>query len=127
MEKLALTYSDLLNIDETAPIDESDMSCLEELESVLRKHGKLERFGINLLHTHFPLFEGERLVETCDPERRTLTIQPIDCRELAAVDTVQTSWRFGHPKGNLVCLSECVRETGTGRHKRTHVKRSPTG
>jgi hypothetical protein len=67
----------LLDITEVRPLDESDLPVLDELREVLERHGALDRFGLNLLHDHFPVADDEVLVEVCDTEQRTLTIRPL--------------------------------------------------
>jgi hypothetical protein len=50
-----MAYTELPDIDETAPLDASDHSCMKEIRDVLARHDKLNRFGLTLLHTHFPV------------------------------------------------------------------------
>ena len=71
-----------------------DMACFSELRAVLERHGKLERFGVVLLHHHFPLREGEILLESTDSSRRTMTLEPsiIDPGDMSAIDT---QWYLG--------------------------------
>ena len=47
---LALAYRDLADIDAVPALNDGDMACLSEIRDILRKHGKLERFGVNLGH-----------------------------------------------------------------------------
>ncbi|MFI9722149.1 hypothetical protein ACIHFE_21210 [Streptomyces sp. NPDC052396] len=65
---------------------------VRDLVAVLEKHGNLDRFGLCLLHDHFPVASDEVLVETHDIEARTLRIQV----EKAATTrhTRPSQWRF---------------------------------
>src|SRR4051794_17592187 len=59
---------------EIEPLGARDEACLADLYSVLERHGALDRFGLTLLHDHFEVDDAEILIETCDPESRTLSI-----------------------------------------------------
>ncbi|WP_307806356.1 hypothetical protein [Streptomyces sp. FH025] len=48
---------------------------MSDLVAVLERHGNLDRFGLCLLHDHFPVASDEILVETHDSDARTLHIQ----------------------------------------------------
>lgn len=116
----------LPDITDVEPVGEADRDCLEEeLRAVLTRHGRLDRFGLTLLHDHFPVASNEMLVETCDPESRTLTIIPevIDPND-AEYRLVGTNWRFsddGDVIAGLVCKTGCFVDL-KDRHKRTHQK-----
>lgn len=81
-------------VEDTSPIDASDMNCFAEIREVLAKHGKLERFGVSLLHKHFDLAPREVLLETTDSKGRSMTIQPamIDSSD---INTIDTQWYLG--------------------------------
>mgnify|MGYP001196725543 CR=1 FL=1 len=83
-----------VDVESSSPIDSSDMACFEEIRSVLAKHGKLERFGVTLLHKHFDLKEGEVFLETTDSKNRTMTLEPkiIDSSDIRTIDT---QWYLG--------------------------------
>ncbi|MFF7978342.1 hypothetical protein ACFZDK_04305 [Streptomyces sp. NPDC007901] len=66
----------------------ADAEFVRDLVGVLAKHGNLDRFGLCLLHDHFPLAEDEVLVETNDPRARTLSIH------------VEKADRTGHAKAS---------------------------
>jgi hypothetical protein len=67
----------LPNIDDVTPISDEDKPCLDEIRDVLTRRNTLRRFGVCLLHEHFPIADDETMLETCDAERRTLTNRPI--------------------------------------------------
>ena len=93
---MALQFRDLPDIDDVKPLGEEDRALMAELHQVLLRHKAVDRFGITLLHNHFPINEGEVLVEECDPVNRVLTIKPKAADQVAGGKTIQTNWRF-HP------------------------------
>ncbi|MGW2032438.1 hypothetical protein [Streptomyces argyrophylli] len=62
----------LPRFEEAEGLGPEDAEFVEDLVAVLARHGNLDRFGLCLLHDHFPLRAGEVLVETNDPVARTL-------------------------------------------------------
>lgn len=126
MGMLALAYRDLKDIDDVAPLGTEDAACLEELRAVLLRYNAIERFGITLLHSHFPVHKGERLLETCDPDQRTLTMRPVADDTLADREIVETEWRFGRSgdiQAAMTCAKACVAKNKS--HSKKHVKVAP--
>ena len=121
---IAREHEGLLDIDEVESFNhERDQPIFNEIREVLSRHGALNRFGISLLHKHFDIYEGERLVEFCDEERRTLTLRPIR-RELQENESfMETNWRFDVDSQfvNQRCWAECLK-TGD-KHHEIHPKR----
>jgi hypothetical protein len=109
-------------IDDTPPLTMEDEECMIELGEVLKKHGRLHRFGINLLHLHFPIEDGETLLETCDPATRTLTIKPVKRADLLNQLMRPTNWILGEKEGEVVmyCKQWCTAEKD-GTHTLHHV------
>ncbi|MET8946235.1 hypothetical protein ABZX30_22305 [Streptomyces sp. NPDC004542] len=62
----------LPRFEEAEELGPQDAEFVRDLVAVLAKHGNLDRFGLCLLHDHFPLAADEVLVETNDPRSRTL-------------------------------------------------------
>lgn len=93
-----MTWNDLPSIHAVSKPDKTDEHCLEEIRTVLKKHGKTSRFGITLLHQHFKLRKDELLVEHCDSKRRVLTTKPMKGRKLIAKKYLPTVWRFDGAK-----------------------------
>lgn len=118
---LALAYQDLADIDAVDALNAGDTACMQEIRDVLAKHGKLDRFGVTLLHSHFPIQEGEVLVETCDDAARTLTMSVKPQEVLASPDLKATAWRLSDGEVMLGCYSACVAAGGS--HTRKHVER----
>jgi hypothetical protein len=71
LEIQPMQWQDLPELHATLPLDETDLVCLAELKAVLARHGKLDRFAVQLAHRHFDLAADEILVEQPDPEART--------------------------------------------------------
>lgn len=109
MPSIAQAYIGLKDIDDVEPLNASDAVCLSEVRDVLRKHGMLDRFGVTLLHSHFPIFEGETLVESSDHEGRTLIM------ELRLPE-------HGDAVVGAKCGSACVVRHATKQHERKHVQ-----
>ncbi len=113
---------DILDV---SPIGPADEACLQEIRSVLARHGALQRFGVTLLHSHFPVGKGEVLVETIDVENRTLVTSPRDADTV--VSGMETSWRLDHPTGMQVCETLCQPDRdrdGNPIHMRPHYRTS---
>ena len=95
----------LPNIDEVGPFSEDDEACFEEIKQVLTKHGRLQRFGVCLLHAHFPITGDEVLVESCDPSTRTLTTRPVNRAQFGRTKPIETSWRLDTGEALGTCTS----------------------
>lgn len=103
------------HINDVRPIGNADEACLSEVRRVLDRHGALGRFGLILLHGHFPVAEDEILVETCDETARTLTSRPMKRSSLAErADFVQTVWTFGS-SAVRACQKFCPTDS-SGKH-----------
>jgi hypothetical protein len=95
----------LPDIDQVSPISEQDENCFEEIRQVLVKHGALNRFGISLLHQHFPMSDDEVLVERIDVENRVLITRP-EKRSASDLAT-ETSWSLGPTRAARRCETQC--------------------
>lgn len=93
----------LPNIDDVLPLDATDERCMAEIRRVLEAHGKLQRFGLTLLHEHFSVARDEMLLEHCDVDNRTLTIRPVKKAALADAQVVETNWRLD----SMECMAQC--------------------
>lgn len=122
MSVLALAYQGLPHIDDVAPFSDADRACLDEVRAVLDRHGMTNRFGVCLLHQHFPIRDDEVLVETCDEEERTLTLRPISKDSLPFHSVVETVWRFDRPGASAACWKACVADGPAGSHRTKHVQ-----
>ena len=122
MPSIALAYAGLPDIDDTLPLDDQDRACLDDIKKVLKAYGKLDRFGVNLLHSHFAIGPNETLLETCDPSARTLTMQVVDKERVNSQEIIETNWRLSDDATLLSCVRACVRRSATGRHESVHTK-----
>ena len=120
---MALAYRDLPDIDSVEPLGEADFECLEAVREVLARHDRLDRFGITLMHGHFPLGEDEVLVESCDDEARILTMKVEPAEILAGGNLVQTSWRLSDGVALATCRTACVFANGSHQRNKHVVSR----
>jgi len=81
-------------ISNVKPRSSDDQQCIDEIREVLKKHNRLDRFGICLLHEHFSLEDDEILKESCDQENRILTLNPVKKAMLNNLETIETSWNL---------------------------------
>ncbi len=113
-----LQWNSLEHIDDVRPIDDSDAACLEEVRTVLAKHGNLGRFGIALLHSHFQLADDEMMLETTDTKQREHWVRPVKKSDLeqAGLEAQSTILRFDESGYSQYC--NCARDSQghTGGH-----------
>lgn len=115
--------NELPYIDDVPALKHNDIQCLREVRDVLEKHGKMERFGMTLLHKHFDLADDECLVEETDVEKRFQVISVKKKGEVPRERIIETAWRLGDtPDAILACEKECT-ITHEGQHHRAHVTR----
>jgi hypothetical protein len=55
--------------------DQKDGECFATLQDIFTTYEMCDRFAITLLHTHFPVFEHEILVEKPDLINRTIVTE----------------------------------------------------
>jgi hypothetical protein len=101
-------WNGLANINEIEQLGNGDAKVLNEVRSVLEKHGAQGRFGVTLLHSHFDLEPGEVLVEKVDAANRTLKTEPMGAEDIGDGQLVATSWRLDGP-GSPVPIIYCYR------------------
>jgi len=128
-----IQWSTLPTLQDTPPLDDTDVACLAEVKAVLARHGTLKCFAIHLAHQHFDLAPGEVLIEQPDPDTRT---QHVSVGRLDDSDLVRpTTWLFDDaPELRLsealycICvtttqsLDACVRHGRTSDMGETHRK-----
>lgn len=103
-------WSDLPDITETEALSDEDRACLADVMEVLSRHKRTARFGVSLLHSHFPMAPGEFLLEECDIPNRTLTIRPVTADKTGAFRP--TSWRWDN--GTIRPITMCGTLYGGG-------------
>ena len=108
----AMDWSTLSDVDDIEPIGAADAECLQELYAVLKRHDRHERFGVMLLHKHFPVNDDEVMLEHTDTVNRRLELRPAKKGSPEVARSMQTSWRLVEADGPVVnsqCLVRCVR------------------
>ncbi|GAW35227.1 hypothetical protein RA2_02287 [Roseovarius sp. A-2] len=115
----AFQYNSLGDINDVEMLVPEDEAVLSEIRDILIKHGKLHKFGVNLLHRHFDLAADECLVEYTDVDQRILKSVVEKRGQTAAVETM---WRFDTDSAGM-CVSFCTRTCSTwGSHHTHHQK-----
>lgn len=113
----SMQWNTLRHIADVNPIDESDASCLEEVRRVLARHGRLERFGIALLHSHFSLDDDEILMETTDLEKREHLVRPVKRSSLEADGIAVQCTVIGFDKSSYHQICGCDPRASGHHHK----------
>ena len=62
---------------EAKPLGEEDAPFIGELQALLERHGNTNRFGLFLLHNHFAIKGDEIMLESNDPDARTLHMEVV--------------------------------------------------
>jgi hypothetical protein len=94
------------NINLVPTVSGEDADCLDEMRDVLARHNRLNRFGIVLLHSHFPVANDEILLEETDTATRTSTIRPVKRAELDPDDVINTTWSLD----GFTALQACTKK-----------------
>lgn len=114
-------WTKLKDIEQVTPLNEADTQCLTEVRDVLKKHQKLERFGVALLHSHFDLQDDEIMLEEVGDEDRTLLLKAVKTSEVGAND-IGTIWMLSDDAA-VTMASGCKRYCWQGilmGHQRRH-------
>ncbi len=107
-----LQWGRLQDLQDVEPLDADDVACMRDLRDVLARHGRLERFALQLAHKHFDIAADEVLVEYSDPVRREqrLHVRSRDGSDL--LDAVPTLWSLAEERPRVVCV--CAQRAGQG-------------
>jgi hypothetical protein len=113
-----LQWKRLRELREVAPLDAADLACMAELRDVLARHGRLQRFALQLVHKHFDISEREVLVEYTDVERREHRLR-VEPRASALVrQSIPTTWMLERERAAVVCVCAFRQDQGhLGRHE----------
>jgi hypothetical protein len=108
----------------TRALSESDEKVLSALRDILTRHGKVDRFGVRLIHDPLNLAADEVLVETCNLQRRLLRC---DVAKRAALPThaiIETAWQWRPQRDalspNMLCRSLCTQVCLDNHDERGH-------
>ena len=112
-------YNALPDFDSIVPKNEDDEECLREVRDVLERHGKLNRFGIVLLHKHFDLKPGEVLIESTNEKERTHAVKVVNNEDVPPCGGVETAWILKEGNPVMRCYSSCSYRNGE--HRDSHV------
>ena len=85
---------------------------MAEVRDLLARHGKLDRFGLTLLHQHFLVYENEVLLETCNPTTRELLMRTVPKTEVDETTIVETAWRLSDSEVMVKCQRICTKLDG---------------
>jgi len=113
-----LQWKRIRDLRDVAPLDARDLACMAELREVLARHGRLERFAVQLIHKHFELAEDEVLIEYSDAARREHRLR-VERRDGAnARHAVPTSWMLDRERPLVACVCAFRGAEGhLGRHE----------
>ncbi len=115
-----VAYVPLPELNDVGAFDASDEACLKDVAETLRRHGKLTRFGVTLLHRHFEIGTDEVLLETNDDSDRSLWMRPVSKASLGKLDATPTSWRLDAGKVEISCV--CTKNSSSGKHEHVHLR-----
>lgn len=108
----ALQWGRLQDLHTLRRLDDDDIACMRELREVLARHGRLDRFALQLVHKHFELAPHEVLVEYSDPAARELRLR-VEARDGAAARAaLPTAWMLDSDAPVAACV--CAFRPGQG-------------
>lgn len=106
---------DLHNV---APLCDKDIECMKEVREVLRRHDKLDRFALHLIHKHFDLADDEILMEYSDPSIREQYFRPEKVENEISVQAIPTTWTLREIEPLAACKCAYRMSQGhLGRHE----------
>jgi hypothetical protein len=114
----ALQWARLADLRDVPALDQHDLACMVELREVLIRHGRLQRFALQLVHKHFDLDADEVLVEYSDPLAREQVLR-VERRDAAALrGAIPTTWMLAVAQPLVACVCAYRAEHGhLGRHQ----------
>ena len=95
LSKIFLKAADpnsLVEVENVANLDK-DQALLDRIRDILIAKNKEGRFGVALLHKHFPMAADERVLESFKPETRNLVLSIVKEKELGS-NTIPSVFRF---------------------------------
>lgn len=106
---------DLHNV---APLSDEDVECMKQVREVLKRHGKLDRFALHLIHKHFDLADDEILIEYSDASIREQYFRAEKIESETAVSAIPTTWTLQEIEPLAACKCAYRMDKGhLGRHE----------
>ena len=113
-----LQWKRIPDLRDVAPLDAQDLACMAELREVLARHGRLERFAVQLVHKHFELADGEVLIEYSDVARREHRLRVERHDSVNARHAIPTTWMLDRERPLVSCVCAFRGNQGhLGRHE----------
>lgn len=106
-----MEIAQLPDISKVIPMGPADQPMVNDVIAVLKKHNALDRFGLTLLHQHFPVGADEVLVESTDVQSRAQLIETAKKGDVLGLPHTVTSWRLDTGQPLAICI---CRDYGTG-------------
>lgn len=121
MTKLAISpmqWASIKDLHECEPLSEADFACMKDVRAALKKHDKLDRFALHLIHKHFDIAEDEILVEYSEVSQREQFFRVEKATSEIAKHAIPTTWTLEHiaPMARCVCAYR-INEGHLGRHE----------
>lgn len=98
-----MVSSKTVKFEDMQPRNHDDEACISEVRAILMKYGKIDRFGLFLMHNHFPVSEDEVLKEDWDEAARIATVRPVKLAALDQAETVDTMWDLRSDRAVMKC------------------------
>lgn len=123
---VGMEFAEPADFGETRPLSDDDEEVLSGIAERLQSHGKIGRFGVQLIRNPLGLTEQELLVETCDLAHRTLYCDISERDAMSTDDSIETSWRWRVVEGEAgpsvmrECRASCTRTVAGEGHVLGH-------
>lgn len=87
-------------------LSNTEIKMMNEVYQVFSRYRNQTReFGLQLIHTHFPMQEDEILYEVHNAEKRILTICPL--KRSSIKNALATGWQFNNSNGQIEVNNLC--------------------
>ena len=107
-----MQWAKTADLHDVSPLDESDVTCMQEIREVLMKHEKVDRFALHLIHKHFDLDDDEILVEYSDPSPREQFFRVEKRTDDIMQHSIPTTWTLEQMEPMARCT--CAYRQGKG-------------
>jgi hypothetical protein len=114
-----MQWAGVPSIAEAQPLSPNERACLSEVRKTLERHGRLDKFGVCLIHKPFEIQPDEALLEEVDVKNRVLTTKPVKRDAINPLRATETQWRLTNETAVVFCAFFCL--VTDGRHSDIHV------